>query len=301
MLETTVAGVKLKNPTILASGILGIGPEILKRVADSGAGAVTTKSIGPRERAGHANPTVVAWGHGLLNAVGLPSPGYENMKEEWEELSKIKVPVIASIYGATVDEFRNVAAAVAKEGIAAIEVNISCPNTDMHGQTFGCNPESSYEVIEAVKEVAAKKPVIAKLSPNTHLIVKVGKACEEAGADALTAINTVQGMLINIKAKKPILHYKKGGISGPAIKPVAIRCIYDLYENVKIPIIGVGGVTSGEDAIELIEAGATAVGIGTAVYSRGVDVFKDVCDEMKEWMRENGYKNLNELRGAAHG
>lgn len=300
MLETTAAGVKLKNPTILASGVLGINQAILARAAAAGAGAVTTKSIGPREREGHPNPTIVAWGHGLLNAVGLPSPGYENMGEELKALAKIKVPVIASIYGATVNEFRGVAAAVAKEKVAAIEVNISCPNTTLHGQIFGCNPESSYKVIEAVKEVAGKKPVIAKLTPNTHLIVEVGKACEEAGADALAAINSVQGMLINIEAKKPILHYKKGGISGPAIKPVAVRCVYDLYENVRIPILGVGGVENGRDAIELIEAGATVVGIGSAVYSRGIDVFKKVCDEMQQWMKENGYKNLKQLKGAAH-
>ena len=291
----------MQNPTVLASGILGTNFPLMQRVfEEGGAGAITLKSIGPEERNGHANPSVIEWEHGLLNAVGLPSPGFQNMEEEWRQLSKRKFPLIASIYGANVEEFITVAKNVALHKPDAIEANISCPNTKEHGQIFGTNELASAEVIKAVKNEIGKIPLIAKLTPQAPNIAAVAAGCEKAGADAICAINTVAGMVIDIDAGKPILHNKFGGLSGPAIKPVGIKCVYQIYENVKIPILGMGGISSGKDAIEMIMAGATAIGIGSGVYYHGIDVFKKICSEMQDWMKANNIENLKEIRGWAH-
>ncbi len=290
----------MQNPTVLASGILGTNFSLMQRVISEGAGAVTMKSIGPEERDGHANPTVIEWEHGLLNAVGLPSPGFQNMDEEWKQLSKRKFPLIASIYGANINEFATVAKNVALHKPDAIEANISCPNTKEHGQIFGTNKEASQAVISAVKKEIGKIPLIAKLTPQAPNIGAIAAGCEKAGADAICAINTVAGMCIDIDARKPILQNKFGGLSGPAIKPVGIKCVYQVYENVKIPILGMGGISNGRDAIEYIQAGATALGIGSATYYHGIEVFKKVCDEMQDWMKANNVKNLEEIRGIAH-
>jgi dihydroorotate dehydrogenase (NAD+) catalytic subunit len=301
MLETTFAGIKMQNPTVLASGLLGTSAEIMKRVAEGGAGAVTMKSIGPAERLGHANPSVVEWEHGLLNAVGLPSPGCENMEEEWTQLQNRNFPLIASIYGASIDEFTAVAKNVAKHKPDAIEINISCPNTKEHGQIFGVSEEASASVVRAVKKEIGPVPLIAKLTPQAYNIAAIAKACEKAGANAITAINTVSGMCIDIDARRPILFNRFGGISGPAIKPIGIKCVYQIFEEVKIPILGMGGITTGRDAIEYVQAGATAVGIGSAVKYRGIEAFKKICTEMQQWMKANDVKSLEEIRGCAHG
>ena len=299
-LKTDFAGIELRNPTVLASGILGTNAELLLRAAEAGAGAVTIKSIGPREREGHNNPTILEWEHGLLNAVGLSSSGYKEMEEEWSLLEKSPVPVIASIYGATAQEFKEVAEAVSEKKPAMIEVNISCPNSEKHGQVFGCNAESASEVIGSVKKVSNGIPLMAKLTPQAPNIGEIASACEKAGASAICAINTVQGMLINIEARKPILCFKKGGISGPAIKPIAVRCVWDIFEAVKIPILGLGGVSNARDAIELMQAGATAVGIGSGVHFEGIEVFQKVSQGMQQWMQENDFKSAKELVGIAH-
>jgi len=301
MLETDFLGMKMKNPTVLVSGILGTGAELLKRVAvEGGAGAVTMKSIGPVERLGHANPSVIEWEHGLLNAVGLPAPGYSNMEEEWKALEKRDFPIIASIYGANVDEFAMVAKNVALKKPDAIEVNISCPNTKEHGQIYGVNEEASHEVISAVKKGIGEMPLIAKLTPQAYNIAAIAASCEKAGADAISAINTVAGMCIDIDARRPVLFNRFGGISGPAVKPVGIKCVYQIFESVKIPILGIGGISNGRDAIEYVQAGATALGIGSGVKYRGIDVFKKVCSEMEQWMKENKVGSLDEIRGCAH-
>lgn len=300
-LEIGFAGIKMKNPTVLASGFLGTDSAVLKRVAEEfGCGAATMKSIGPRERMGHANPCVVEWEHGFLNAVGLPTPGYRNMEEEWKGLKKRGFPLIASIYGASVEEFEEVAKAVAKHKPDAIEVNISCPNTKKEGQVFGVCEESAALVVKAVKKEIGQLPLIAKLTPQAWNIGEIAKACEEAGADAICAINTVAGMLINAEARKPVLANRFGGISGPAVKPIALKCVYQIYESVKVPILGMGGISNGRDAIEMVMAGATAIGIGSGIYYRGFGVFGKVCEEMEQWMQENGVKDLKEIRGVAH-
>ncbi|MFH1391408.1 MAG: dihydroorotate dehydrogenase [Candidatus Diapherotrites archaeon] len=303
MLKTKFCNLNLNNPTRLASGIMGVNAGQLIRVAKEGAGAVTTKSIGPKERKGHKNPAVIEWEHGLLNAVGLPTPGYKNTEEEFEELKALKksgVPLIASIYGSKVSEFLEVAEYVASKKPEAIELDISCPNTEWGGTQFACDPEISHKIISSVKNVVGKIPVIAKLTPAATSPIAVGVACEEAGADAICAANTMPGMIINIDARKPILAFKKGGMSGPALKPINLKIVYELYGKVKVPIIGEGGITNGRDALEYVMAGATLCGIGSAVYKHGSGVFKKTTGEIEKWLKENSYSKLSQVRGIAH-
>ena len=293
-------GKQLINPTVLASGILGNNFDILQRVHASGCGLVTMKSIGPEPRDGHNNPTVIDLGHGMINAVGLPSPGYLNMEKEWFDLKDRDFPIIASIYGASVDEFQRVADYVSDKGPDFIELNISCPNSEKHGMLFGTSTTASFNVVNAVKKAIKTTPLIAKLTPQALNIGEIAKACEDAGADAICAINTVgPGMLIDIESRTPILAFKKGGLSGPMIRPVAVRCVYEIFEATNLPIIGLGGISTGADAIEMIMAGATLIGIGTAVTHRGIDVFKQVTDEMDLWLADHGC-TLEDIRGAAH-
>jgi len=294
----------LTNPLILASGILGTEAELLARVANFNIGAITTKSCCLKPRLGHENPTVLAWEHGLINAVGLTNPGVEAEIKEIYKLKRLlsnsSTKIIASFFGATVDEFKTVAGMLAYAHPDFLEVNISCPNTeDDLGRPFACSVDSTYTVVKAIKEVVNDVPIIVKLSPNVTDIIAIGKAASEAGADALSAINTVTGMVIDIKSGKPILTNKVGGLSGPAIKPIAVRCVYQLASFCQLPIIGLGGITTGEDAIEMIMAGATAVGVGSAVYYRGINCFAKITKEMTKFMKAHQYKNLDEIRGIA--
>lgn len=292
-------GKQLKNPLVLASGILGNSKELLERVHENGCGLVTMKSIGPEPRDGHNNPTVIDLGQGMINAVGLPSPGYLNMENEWNELGDRNFPVIASVYGGSVDEYRLVAEFVSQKKPDFIEINISCPNSEKHGMIFGVNPQSSFEVVSAVKK-SINVPLIVKLTPQALDIAGIAKTCEDAGADAICAINTVgPGMVIDIESRIPVLAFKKGGLSGPMIKPIAVRCVYDIYKAVKIPVIGLGGVSTGEDAIEMMMAGASLVGIGTAVRYRGIDVFDKVNTEINSWLLAH-HLTRNDIIGAAH-
>lgn len=301
-ISTRLCGIKLENPTVLASGILGTTGASLVNVAKHGAGAVTSKSIGLEERAGHPNPVLVEWEKGFINAVGLSNQGVDESIEEIRYAVKhSSSPVIASIFGATVKDFGIIAKLISKAKPKAIEVNISCPNVEAEfGKPFGTDAAISAKVTRIVKKNTSI-PVIVKLSPNVPNIKLIALAIEKAGADAISAINTVgPGMVINIETAKPILANKVGGVSGPAIRPIAVRCVYDIYSVVKIPIIGIGGVTYGRDAIEMFMAGASAVGIGTAVYYRGIDVFRKVSEEIKEFMLKNGYGSLKEIIGRVH-
>jgi dihydroorotate dehydrogenase (NAD+) catalytic subunit len=298
-MQISFLGKTLHTPMVLASGVLGNNKAILERVWENGCGLPTMKSIGPAPREGHKNPTVIDLGNGMINAVGLPSPGYLNMEEEWQELSNRDFPVNASIYGGSVDEFVRVAEFVSAKGPDFIELNISCPNSDQHGMIFGVNTKSSHDVVVAVKKVI-DVPLIAKLTPAAPNIADIAKACEDAGADAICAINTAgPGMVIDIESRQPVLAFKKGGLSGPMIKPVAVRCVYDIFRAVSIPIIGLGGISTGEDAVEIIMAGATLVGIGTAVRYRGITVFDKVNKEIDQWLTAHD-TTMEEIRGAAH-
>lgn len=292
-------GKQLKNPLVLASGILGNSCDILTRVHDAGCGLVTMKSIGPAPRDGHKNPTVIDLGCGMINAVGLPTPGFDNMNAEWQALADRDFPLNASIYGGSVTEFVEVARFVSDQGPDFIEINISCPNSDHHGMLFGVDEKAAHAVTAAVKKVI-DVPLIAKLTPAAPDIGRIAKACEDAGADAICAVNTAgPGMVIDIETKMPVLAFKKGGLSGPMIKPIAIRCVYDIFRAVSIPIIGLGGITTGKDAVEMFMAGATLVGMGSAVRYRGIQVFDLVNRELNNWLATH-HTTRDAVIGAAH-
>ena len=299
MLQTNLCGIKLKNPAILASGILGVTRESIDRIGRSGAGAVTLKSLCHEERAGNSNPSMFGYDDVFFNAVGLPGQGIDSALQDFKRLDNLSVPVIGSIYGYRIEQFRDVAKKMAMLRPAIIEVDISCPHMD-YGKPYYADPELAEKVTREVKKNTGKIPVSVKLSPNVFDIKEIAHAAEKGGADAITAINTASGMAIDLDARKPILANKIGGISGPALKPIAVRCVYEIYDTVKVPIIGTGGVTYGKDAIEMIMAGATCVGIGTGIFYRGIDVFAKVCEEMENWLKKNKVKNLDEIRGIAH-
>jgi dihydroorotate dehydrogenase (NAD+) catalytic subunit len=271
----------------------------MSRIFKSGAGAIVTKSIGLEPREGYPNPTVLELEHGVLNAIGLANPGIKDFKDEIRKLKTARIPIIASIYGSKSDEFFKLAKKMQEYGADALELNMSCPHAKGYGLEIGSDPELVKNITSNVKK-NTNLPVFVKLSPNLTDITKIAKAAEKAKADAIVAINTVKAMKIDIELKTPVLSNKIGGYSGKAIKPIGIRCVYEIYKNINIPIIGVGGITTGEDAIEYIMAGATALQIGSAVYYRGVDVFNKVCQEIKEWMKKLGIKNLTEIIGVAH-
>ena len=301
-ITTDICRIKLANPTVLASGIVGVSGAALVFAAKNGAGAVVSKSIGHKEREGHNNPVLVEFEGGFLNAVGLPNSGVENTIDEIKFAIKHSAsPVIASIFGGTKEEFGFVAKRISEAKPPLIEVNLSCPNTASDfGMPFALSSKDAMEVISIVKD-NTKIPVIAKLAPNVPNIKEIAKAVAAAGADAISAINTMPGMVIDIKTAKPILHNKEGGVSGPALKPIAVKCIYDIYECVDVPVIGIGGVTYGRDAIELMMAGASAVQIGTGIYYRGIEIFRKVSEEIEAFLQEHGYGKLKDIIGIAHG
>ncbi|GAB4506423.1 MAG: dihydroorotate dehydrogenase [Anaerolineales bacterium] len=304
-LSVSLCGVRLGNPLVLASGVLGTSAELLERVARCGAGAVTSKSCGPTPRAGHPNPTVLHWGHGLINAVGLSNPGADEevhiLRDAKARLAPLGVPLIASIFAETVQGFGDVARKVAEAAPDFIEVNISCPNVEAEfGRPFAADARDAAAVTAAVRR-AVSLPIIVKLSPNVPDIAAIARAVEAEGADAIAAINTLgPGMVIDTDSGKPILANRTGGVSGPAIRPIAVRCVYDVSRAVRVPVIGIGGVTCGRDAVEMIMAGATAVGIGSAVYYRGPEVFAAVCEELRGFMETHGYSDISQMRGLAH-
>ena len=299
-LKINLAGLSLKNPTMLASGILGYSALTLKGVVEGGAGAVVTKSVGLKPRRGYANPTVVQVDCGLINAMGLPNPGIDEfVKDICEAKAVLKVPLIVSVYGFSAEEYTLAAEKAVKAGADALELNVSCPHVKETGAEIGQNPKVLAEVVEKVKR-AVEKPVFVKLSPNVADIAEIAEAAVKAGADAITAINTVKAMAIDIKTAKPILGNRKGGLSGPAIKPVALRCVYEIYERVKTPIIGCGGITSWRDAVEFMLAGASAVQIGTAIALKGPGVFKAVAGGIDAYLKRKGLGSVSEIVGLAH-
>lgn len=301
-LSVIICGVRFNNPMVLVSGIL-VTPQDLIRMANNGAGGITTKSTSLEIREGHPLPRVVRFNHGFLNSVGLKNPGIEKATEELRAiLNAIEIPIIVSIVANKASDFQTLAKKIAKVKPHFIELNLSCPNVEEEfGYPFATDANISAKIVEKVKKVTGNIPIIAKLSPNVSNIKKIAKAVESAGVDVISAINTVgPGMVIDIYKKRPTLGNKRGGVSGPAIKPVAIRCVYDIFEAVKIPIIGLGGVTTGEDAVEMIMAGASSVGIGSAFYLRGKNVFNDITKEIEDFMKKENYKSIKEFKGAAH-
>jgi len=298
-LHVDLAGLKLVNPTMLASGILGLSAQSLSNVVRGGAGAVVTKSVGLKPRKGYANPTVIQASCGLINSVGLPNPGIDEFVKEIHEAKILKVPVIVSVYGFSAEEYAAVAKKAVDAGADAVELNISCPHVKKTGSEIGQNSKVLGEVVRKVK-ASVGRPVFVKLSPNVTDIAEIAEVSAHAGADALTAINTVKAMIIDAETAMPILSNKTGGLSGPAIKPIALRCVYEIYEQVKVPIVGCGGITSWRDAVEFILAGATAIQIGTAIGLKGPSVFRAVTRGIDTYLKRKGFGSVNEIVGLSH-
>jgi len=300
-LRTSLAGLELQNPTILASGILGFSAESLNRVAKGGAGAVVSKSIGVEPRAGYPNPTIVQAEAGLINAMGLPNPGIDVYIDEIEYAKTIlRIPLIVSVFGYSADEYASVAKKAVEAGADAVELNVSCPHVQFTGAEIGQNPRVLAEVVEKVK-AAVSKPIIVKLTPNVADIAAQAKAAVEAGADALTAINTLKAMAIDPETMRPILSNIKGGLSGAAVKPVALRCVYDIREELPdVPIIGCGGVSDWRDAVEFFLAGASAVQVGTAVALEDTEVFQAITKGIETYLRRKHFGSVKEIVNFAH-
>jgi dihydroorotate dehydrogenase (NAD+) catalytic subunit len=298
-IATEIAGLQLANPTMLAAGILGYTGLSMKIVIEAGAGAVVTKTMGQIPRAGYINPTVVQTDCGLLNAMGLPNPGISHFKEEMKQLKTIQTPTILSIYGSSPEEFVKVAKTAAQIGADAIELNVSCPHIEKAGAEIGCDPKLLTNIVKAVKK-NVNVPVIVKLTPNVANIGEIAETVENAGADAITAVNTVKAMAIDTETGRPILANKFGGLSGPAIKPIAVRCVYDVFHSVDIPVVGCGGISCWQDAVEFMLAGASAVQIGTAVAFKGVEVFGSVVHGIDAYLKRKGFKNVKNIVGLAH-
>lgn len=310
MVETDIrvnlADLELHSPLVLASGVWGCAAETLIRAAAAGAGAVTSKSCSVLPRRGHPNPAVLPWQGGLINAVGLANPGAAEERDilhrAQQSLRPLGVPLIASIYGGTPEEYARAAGLVAEAAPDIIEVNISCPNVQSEfGYPFALEASAAAEVTSAVRS-AYRGRLFIKLSPNAPDIVAVAAAVVRAGADGLTAVNTMgPGMLIDTHARCPILSNKAGGISGTALRPIALRCVYDISQAVCVPIIGTGGIDSGEAALQMVMAGASAVGVGSALAGEGAAVFERINRELAILMRTEGITRLGEVRGCAHG
>jgi len=302
-LRTKFLGIEFENPLVLPSGIMQV-ISAHKRAEEMGFGGVTVKSLTVEARKGNPLPRVIKYDYGYLNSVGLINPGIkEGTKQLTEFVKKSKIPVLASVFAVKVKDFKLLAREVVKAKPDLVELNLSCPNTtDELGEPLGMGVESTAAAVKGVRQVVKRDvKLIAKLSPNVPNIGEVAKAAEEAGADAICAINTVgPGMVIDIKKRKPMLGNKAGGVSGPGIRPIAVRCVYDIYKSVKVPVIGMGGVETGKDGVEMMMAGASLVGIGTATFIHGPKVIAKIKKELSNYMKENKIKLLKELVGVAH-
>lgn len=299
--KVTLCGIDIDNPLIPASGTFGYGKEFAELYDINCLGSFSFKGTTLEARFGNPLPRIAECSSGMINAVGLQNPGVKAVVEK--ELPDMKKffhkPVMANICGFSIEEYTEVSRILDKEEqVGWLEINVSCPNVHGGGMSFGVTPEGAASVVKAVKAVTTK-PVIIKLSPNVTDIVSIAKACENEGADAISMINTMLGMRIDLRTKKPVIANKMGGFSGPAIKPVALRMVYQVYEAVKIPIVGMGGLSSAEDVIEMMLAGATAVEIGSANL---VDPFicRDIVDKLPHVMEKYKINNLNDIIGGAH-
>lgn len=296
-LAVKLGKINLRNPVMPASGCFGFGKEYSQFYPLDKLGAIAVKATTVEPRFGNATPRVAETPGGMLNAIGLQNPGLDQiLAEELPWLAQYDVPIIANIAGTTVEDYIEVSKRISKaSNVKALELNISCPNVKCGGITFGTDPIIAAELTKEIKKVS-NVPVFVKLSPNVTNIVEMAKAVEEAGADGLSMINTLLGMRIDLRTKRPILANKTGGLSGPAIKPVAVRMIYEVSQQVNIPIIGMGGIQSAEDVIEFFLAGASAVAVGTANF---VDpyVCPTIIDELEEWLDKMGVEHISELTG----
>lgn len=299
--NVSLSGLKLSNPVMPASGTFGFGYEFADIYDIEILGSISLKGTTLKERFGNPTPRIAECTEGLINSVGLQNPGIEKViSEEIPKLKKVyKKPVIANISGFSIEEYVRCCEMIDKEeSIGIIEVNVSCPNVHSGGMSFGTSKEAAAEVTRAVKAVT-KKPVYIKLTPNVTNIVEIAKACENAGADGISMINTLLGMRIDLRTKKPVIANKMGGFSGRAIFPVALRMVYQVYEAVSIPIIGMGGVSSADDVIEMMLAGATAVQVGAENLVNPY-ACKEIIESLPQKMKEYNIEKLSDIIGGAH-
>jgi len=300
MLAVKLPGLDLKNPIIPASGCFGFGREFAEYYDLSLLGSIMIKATTLEPRLGNPTPRVAETPGGMLNAIGLQNPGLDKvMESELPFLKQFDLPVIANIAGTTIEDYVAVSEKISKApNVAALEVNISCPNVKEGGITFGTDPIVAADLTKAVKAVS-NVPIYIKLSPNVTDITLIAKAVEEAGADGITMINTLLGMRLDLTTGKPVIANGTGGLSGPAIKPVAVRMVHDVYKAVKIPIIGMGGVTCALDVLEFLYVGASAIAVGTANF---IDPYicLDIITELPEVLRKHGFNSIGEAVGFAH-
>ena len=299
-LAVNIGGIHMKNPVTTASGTFGFGPEYAPYVDLNTLGAIVVKGVTLLPRQGNPTPRLAETPAGILNSIGLQNPGVERfITEALPFLADYQLPVLVNIAGETITEYAKMAERLSQApGIAGLEVNISCPNVNKGGMLFGSDPVTAGEVTKAVKE-STHLPIIVKLSPNVTSILEIAEKVALARADALSMINTLSGMAIDIKTKSPVLGNILGGLSGPAIKPVALRAIWQVYREIKLPIIGMGGITTATDAIEFILAGATAVAIGTANF-RNPRATIEALAGIEDYLVENNIADINQLVGLAH-
>jgi len=293
-------GIRLKNRSVLASGILGVTASSMRKVFDAGAGIVTTKSIGTEKRKGHRGPVVHDWGAGLINAVGLSNPGIDHFVERFTH-ERVDFPLIISIFGEKIEDFDLLAQKLNPCRFSMLELNISCPNVfDEFGTPFSFSPELTAALTKKVCD-RTNKPIIVKLSPNTPELIRVAKAAQDSGADALCIMNTVgPGMIIDTNTGAPVLGNLSGGISGEAVLPLTVKNVYDVSGAVTIPVIGTGGITDVHGALQVLMAGASLYGIGSAVYFRGIHVFQEIARGIEEFVDANKFGGSEEVIGLAH-
>ncbi len=295
-LSVNIAGIRFKNPVIMASGTYGFGQEFSEYIDLNTLGGISVKGLTLKERKGNPPPRIAETPAGILNSVGLQNPGVEVFKkQDLPFLKQFDTRVIANIAGNTIEEYCEMAEILGDSDIDAIELNVSCPNVKAGGLAFGTDPLLVEEITSAVKRYC-KQPLIVKLSPNVGDIKSMARAAEAAGADCISLINTILGMAVDIHRKKPVLANNFGGLSGPAVKPVAVRMVYEAAHAVKIPVIGMGGISCGDDAVEFLLAGAAAVMVGTANF---VDptVPESIISGLKEYMEKYGHSCLKEITG----
>ncbi len=296
-LSCEIAGIKLKNPVMVASGTFGYGKEYSELVDINKIGAIVTKSVTAKARKGNIPPRICETPAGMLNAIGLQNEGLKKfILEALPFLDKYNVPIIVSIAGETASEFIKLAKTLSKyKTVKALEINISCPNVNKGGMLFGCAPEGTEEVVKTVRK-ATKLPIIVKLSPNVTDIRVIAKKAEQAGADAISLINTLLGMSIDVDTMRPKIANIKGGLSGPAIRPVAVRMVWEVAQVVKIPVIGMGGIMTAQDALEFFLAGASAIQVGTGNFVDPECSLK-VIEGIKEYLEEKKLSSLKEIIG----
>jgi dihydroorotate dehydrogenase (NAD+) catalytic subunit len=299
-LTTSVGRLRMRNPTMLASGILCNGPLLRLAALEGGAGAVVTKSLTKDAREGYRTPIVTGVEGGLINAVGLSNPGFEEFLAEDLPIAKQgKVPVVVSVAGGGIDEFKEICVRSEEAGADAVELNLSCPHVKKHGIEIGADPTTVRELVRELHG-ALSIPVYVKLGLCDDL-TRSAVAAQESGADAIVIINAIKSMAIDVSARKPVLSNTYGGLSGTAIHPIAVRCVHELYPQVSIPLVGCGGVKDWRTAVEFMLAGASAVQVGTAVATAGIEVFRNIERGIRLYLDANGFSDVKEIVGAAHG